>query len=116
MSSSPLPARGEVWLIDLDPTVGHETGRRRPCIVVSSNLLNQGQAGLAVVVPLTTRERGIPFHVPVEPLVGGLRQRSVAKCEEVRSVSVERFVARWGMVDNATLRLVADRLSVVLHL
>ena len=48
------PARGEVWLADLNPVRGHEQAGRRPVLVVSEDLFNQGPAGLAVVLPLTS--------------------------------------------------------------
>ena len=63
----PDPLHGEVWLVDLSPTRGHEQAGRRPCLVISVNLFNQGPAGLAVVLPITTQEKGIPFHVEVIP-------------------------------------------------
>src|SRR3954470_784767 len=65
MSAS--PARGEVWMADLDPTVGHEQGRRRPVLIVSHDRLNRGPAGLVVAVPITGTARGIATHVPVTP-------------------------------------------------
>jgi mRNA interferase MazF len=110
------PSRGDVWLLDLDPTRGHEQAGRRPCVVVSVDLFNRGPSGLSVVLPITTRFRGIPFHVAVNPPEGGLRSRSFIKCEDLRSVSKERFVERWGTVSPATMNLVEDRLRILLGL
>jgi len=110
------PLRGEVWLVDLDPARGHEQAGMRPGLVVSVDLFNRGPAELVVVVPLTTRAKGIPWHVPVEPPEGGLEQKSFIKCEDVRSVAKERLTRRLGMVSAETLAAVEDRLRILLGL
>ena len=64
------PSRGEVWLVDLNPTRGHEQAGLRPGLVVSTDAFNHGPAELVVILPLTTRARGIPLHVAVNPPEG----------------------------------------------
>lgn len=91
-----LPSRGEVWLVDLDPTRGHEQTGMRPAPVVSVDTFSQGLGELAIAVPLTTRDRGTPFHVAIEPGEGGLSRPGFARCEDVRSVSRERIVRHMG--------------------
>jgi mRNA-degrading endonuclease toxin of MazEF toxin-antitoxin module len=71
------PVRGEVWEVNLNPTVGHEQAGRRPALIVSDNALNSGPRGLVVVVPITGTARGLPTHVPVVPPHGGLTKPSV---------------------------------------
>ena len=110
------PMRGEVWLVDLDPVRGHEQAGRRPGLVVSVDRFNAGPAGLAVVLPVTTKQRDIPFHVMVAPPDGGLRRRSFVKCEDVRSVSTDRLSRRLGAVAPTTLSEVEDRLRILLGL
>lgn len=109
-------ARGEVWLADLDPTRGHEQAGRRPCLVVSADRFNTSAAELVVVVPLTTRDRRIPWHVPLRPPEGGLREPSWAKVEDIRSISSGRLVERWGIGRAATLKLIGERLRLLLDL
>jgi mRNA interferase MazF len=111
-----MASRGEVWLVDLNPTRGHEQAGTRPALVVSTDEFNQGPAGLVIVVPMTTTERGIPLHVSVDPPEGGIDRRSFIKCEDVRSVSEQRLIRRLGVVSPDTLSLVADRLRIVLEL
>jgi mRNA interferase MazF len=110
------PARGEIWLAVLDPTRGHEQAGRRPCLVVSVDPFNQGPAELVVVLPLTTRDRGILWHVRVDPPEGGLRARSFVKCEDVRSISKERLGSRYGLVMPVTMREIEDRLRLLFGL
>ena len=111
-----MASRGDVWLVDLNPTRGHEQAGTRPALVVSTDEFNHGPAGLVIAVPMTTRERGIPLHVSVDPPEGGLDRRSFIMCEAVRSVSEQRLVRRFGVVSRETLSLVADRLRIVLDL
>lgn len=111
------PRRGEVWLVDLSPTRGHEQAGRRPALVVSADAFNAGRAGLVFVVPFTTRARGIPTHVEVRPPAGGLREVSWARCEDLRSVSTERLVARpLGTVPPEVLGEVGERVLLLLDL
>lgn len=116
MSSLPPPSRGELWLADFDPIRGHEQGGRRPALIVSVDQFNHGPAGLVVVLPLTTRARRIPSHVPVDPPEGGVTARSFVKCEDVRSISRARLSQRWGTVSTATLTAAEDRLRILLGL
>lgn len=109
-------ARGEVWLTDLNPVKGHEQAGKRPCLIISVDLFNQGASGLAVVLPITSKEKGIPFHVELNPPEGGLKVRSFVKCEDVRSISVERLEKRWGVVSLETLTAVEDRLRILMGL
>ncbi|HEU5430498.1 MAG TPA: type II toxin-antitoxin system PemK/MazF family toxin [Thermomicrobiales bacterium] len=84
--------RGDVWQFDPRPTSGRAQGLKiRPCVVVSANALNQGPAELVIVVPFTTRNRVIPVHIPVAPPEGGVMRPSVAMCEQVRAISIDRL-------------------------
>jgi mRNA interferase MazF len=85
-------------------------------LVVSEDLFNRGPAGLVVVLPLTSTLRGVPLHVPVQPPEGGLEKEAAILCDAVRSVSVERLVARGGAVGRLTMAAVEDRLRILLRL
>lgn len=108
------PRQRDVWLAELDPTVGHEQAGRRPVVVVSVDQLNEAQPpGLAIVVPLTSVDRGQRLHVAIEPPEGGLERRSFALIEMVRSVSHQRLTEQRGMVRPATLQEIARRVHVL---
>ena len=111
-----LSSRGEVWLVDLDPTRGHEQGKTRPGLVVSVDLFNHGPAGLVVVIPLTTTDRRIPLHIEVSPPDGNLDRRSFVQCDQPHCVSRERLVRRIGTVSQAVIQQVEDRLRILLGL
>ena len=110
------PARGQVWLIDLNPTRGHEQAGTRPGLIVSVDQFNQAPLGLAVIVPITSKTKDSPLHVRINPPEGGLEHTSFAKCEDVRSVSRDRLSKPLGRVTPAVLRLVEDRLRLILGL
>ena len=111
------PRRGEVWFVDLNPTRDHEQGGRRPALIVSVDAFNRGKAGLVFIVPLTTRFRGLPTHVEVHASAGGVREQSWARCEDLRSISVERLVGGpLGVVPVEVLGAVGERLRLLLQL
>lgn len=109
-----MPARGEVWLADLDPVRGHEQGAKRPVLVVSVDGFNRLPLGLVIVVPLTSKHKGFPFHVELRPPEAGTRVPSWIKCEDVRSISTERLIKRWGSVAPPTLANVQAHLAKLL--
>jgi mRNA interferase MazF len=113
MSAARL-SRGDVWLADLNPIRGREQAGTRPVVIVSASFLQR--AGLVVVVPFTTRLRGLQLHVPVEPPEGGLRQSSEALPEMERSMSIDRLLERWGRISNETMIQLEERLRLVLEL
>jgi mRNA interferase MazF len=108
--------RGQIWLADLNPSRGHEQAGKRPCLVISVDLFNQGASGLVVVLPITSKEKGIPFHVEIAPNGGGLKVKSFIKCEDVRSISVQRLDKCWGTVSSEILIVVEDRLRILMGL
>lgn len=79
-------------------------------------MFNQSAAGLVVVLPITSKEKGIPFHVEIAPNDGGLKVKSFIKCEDVRSISVERLDKCWGTVSSEILIVVEDRLRILMGL
>lgn len=108
--------RGEIWLVDFGEPVGREQAGRRPAVVVSADRLNDSPAGVVIVVPCTTRQRGLPSHVELDPTTTGLNETSYAKCEDVKSISDRRLVSRFGDVDEEALFAIARSLRFLLDL
>jgi mRNA interferase MazF len=108
--------RGEVWFVDFGEPVGREQAGRRPAVVVSSDQLNESPAGVVIVVPCTTTWRGLPSHVEIDPDRSGLDDICYAKCEDVKSISDRRLVARLGVVDEEALYAMARALQFLLDL
>lgn len=110
------PSRGEVWLVDLNPHRGREQMGQRPALVVSVDVFNHGPSLLVVLVPITSTNRRIPFHVEVRPPEGKLDHTSYLQCDQVRCVSRHRLVHLLGPVYEDTLLQVEDRLRILLGL
>lgn len=108
--------RGEIWLVDFGEPIGREQAGRRPAVVVSDDRLNASPAGVVVVVPCTTVRRDLPSHVEFDDAVTGLDTVSYAKCEDVKSVSEQRLVARLGTVDTESMFAIEHALRFLLDL
>ncbi len=109
-------SRGEIWTVNLSPTEGREQAGTRPALIVSVDLFNHGAAELVVVIPVTSKAKGIPLHVEVNPPEGGLSLKSFVKCEDVRSISTARLIKKLGKVSSQTINSVEDRLKILLGL
>ncbi|GAB91814.1 type II toxin-antitoxin system PemK/MazF family toxin [Gordonia rhizosphera] len=108
--------RGEVYLVDLGQPVGHEPAFRRPAVVVSVDILNNGPGGLVVVVPITTVGYGLRSHVELESDGSGLDHTSYARCDQLRVVSVERLSSQMTILNPEQMRAIDQALRFVLDL
>jgi mRNA interferase MazF len=108
------PLRGQVWLVNLDPTLGHEQAKTRPCLIVSNNRFNCCAADLVIVVPLTSKNKAIPLHIKVASARSGLPIESFIMPEQIRSLAVQRCVKLIGMVDEPVLAALEEKLKVLL--
>ncbi len=110
--------QSEIWLINLDPTVGAEIKKTRPAIIVSDDAL--GKLPLKVIVPITDwKEKFIvaPWMIKIEPnLQNGLNKNSSADCFQVRSISEKRFIKKLGKITLNQLNELKVGLSKVLSI
>ena len=84
--------RGDIVIVNLDPTLGHEQGRERPCVVLSGIEYNDA-SGFLVVAPITSKVKGYPFEVPVQ--TGKLT--GVVLVDHLRSIDQQaRKVSRYS--------------------
>lgn len=114
--SASEPSRGDIWSINLNPTVGSEQAGIRPALVVSVDKFNHGPAGLVVVLPITSKDKNQPIHVPVKPPEVGLSTLSFIKCGDIRSVSKQRLKQYCGAVSAQTMAEVEKRIRILLNL
>ena len=110
--------QSEIWLINLDPTVGAEIRKTRPAIIVNDNAL--GKLPLKLIVPLTDwkeRYEIAPWMVKVLPSkINNLSKESSADCFQVRSVSEDRFTKQIGRVNEETMEQIREALKRVLSI
>jgi mRNA interferase MazF len=109
--------RGEIWLINLDPTLGAEIRKTRPAIIVSSDTI--GILPLRVVVPLTDwkdRYQQASWMVKIKPnKKNGLTKDSAADTFQIRSLSTARFVRRIGEVDQWEMERIVNAIGLVIE-
>ena len=100
--------RGEIWLVSLDPMVGSEIKKSRPCVVVSPAEMN-GHLRTVIVVPLTSKGFPAPFRVPVTH--GGTR--GLILLDQVRTVDKLRLSKKLGALSTKTLSAALSTLQEV---
>lgn len=101
MATTPLA--GDIWLSRLDPVEGREQAGIRPVLVISGNRYNALPSNLVIILPITSRDRNIAFHLRVNPPEGGLRAISYVLADQPRAVSTSRLMEHWGAVARNTL-------------
>ncbi|GHH87211.1 endoribonuclease MazF9 [Streptomyces sulfonofaciens] len=88
--------RGDIWLVDLEPARGRETGTLSPAVLVTNDAANRAAArggrGVLAVVPVTSNTaRILPFQVLLDAGNCGLERDSKAQCEQIRALDFSRF-------------------------
>jgi mRNA interferase MazF len=118
MTTKIKPLRGDVWIVNLDPIIGHEQAKRRPCIVISNNIFNQNVSELVVIIPLTSKYKKVSWLVDVgEIAVGKTKITSYALCNHVRTVSLSRFSSNLiARINPEAMQAIEARLKVLLDL
>jgi mRNA interferase MazF len=103
-----LVGRGDIWLVSLDPTVGSEIKKSRPCVVVSPPEMHD-YLRTVIVAPMTTKSQPAPFRIS---LSHG-RKKGLILLDQIRSVDKARLVKKMGAVSAATLSTTLDTLQEV---
>lgn len=110
--------QSEIWLINLNPTIGEEIKKIRPAKIVNDDAL--GKLPLKVVVPVTdwkVKFNIVPWIVLIKPnLQNGLSKKSSADCFQVRSISEKRFIRKLGKITQNQLNDLKVGLSKVLSI
>jgi len=108
--------RGEIWMANLDPAIGAEIKKTRPCVIVNQDYL--ARLPLKIVVPLTSwneRYNKAPWHVKLESSEeNGLQKQSSADTFQVRSISEKRLAEKIGMLSPFDLEKVSQALALSL--
>jgi len=113
-SASPgaAPKRGEVWWARLDPSLGSEIRKTRPCLVLSTDVVNRYRRTVVVIPLSTSPEASPPLLVPV--VCAG--RSAVAVVDQIRAIAKERLEARLDSVSTDHLRAVEEGLRQILEL
>jgi len=107
--------QGAIWRVNLDPAIGAEIKKSRPCVIVNSNSV--GKLPLKIVAPLTDFKKHykkVPWMVIVEPTrENSLTKTSAIDLFQVRSVSQKRLVKELGIVDGDIMDACKEALNIV---
>ena len=110
--------RGEIWMIDLNPTRGDEMQKTRPAVIVSDDLV--GALALKIILPITDWKEHyaeVGWMVKLEPNEkNGLVKVSAADAFQVRSVSQTRFIRKLGQVSDSDLLAIKKAIAFVFDL
>ncbi|MDP2954966.1 MAG: type II toxin-antitoxin system PemK/MazF family toxin [Longimicrobiales bacterium] len=101
------PRKGDFIALTFDPRAGHEQRGRRPALVVSNDLFNE-HTGLCIVCPITSADRGYPFHVPIPE---GGEVEGFVMVEQVKSVDFRSRRAR--KIGQAPAQVLDEALSLL---
>jgi mRNA interferase MazF len=104
--------RGDIWWVNLDPTVGAEIKKRRPCVVISADEINR-QRATPVVVPLSSSPVAASPVVLKMPSAGS---SSVAVVDQIRAVDKRRFISKAGVLSFDDLAALESAIKQVLQL
>lgn len=117
MSSTSPPRRGEVWLVNFDPTVGDEIKKNRPAVVLNSDSI--GRLSIKLVAPFTEWKYHFSrnlWHVRVDPdSTNGLSKVSAVDALQLRGVDLQRFIRKLGAVSDSTLEEIVLKVGAVIE-
>lgn len=110
--------RGSVLEVNLDPSIGSEAKKTRPCVVIQNDIGNR-YSPITIIAAITGAEnvpRRYPVDVPVPRGEGGLSKDSVVQCNQLRSVDEARFVRTLGRLSPSTMEKIDKALRTSLSL
>jgi mRNA interferase MazF len=111
------PKRGEVWMVNLDPTIGAEIQKTRPAIIISSDYI--GKLPLKLVVPITDWKSHFAtdlWHIRIDPSPeNGLTKPSAADALQTRSVDIQRLVSKLGTLTTDDLQEIIRAVAAVIE-
>jgi mRNA interferase MazF len=106
--------RGEIWLANLDPTIGSEIQKTRPVLIVSNNINNQHN-NTVTILPITSSTRKVfLFEVFISKGTAHLPKDSKIKAEQIRTIDKQRIILKIGLLPDNLLSLVDS--AIKLHL
>ena len=107
-----IPERGDIWWVALDPTLGSEIRKTRPCVVISVKVLNETRRTV-IVVPLSTSPRTSP---PILIPISCEGQSAMAVTDQIRAVAKERLRSRLGVVTTEEMTELEEGLRQIMQL
>jgi mRNA interferase MazF len=106
----------ELVLVNLDPTVGHEVKKTRPCLIISPDEMNFALKTI-IIAPLTSHPRAIPTRVTVKATEqSGLTAESYVMLDQIKTIDKTRIIAIFGEISEPERQAVTDTLHALFAL
>ena len=109
--------RGEIWLVNLDPTIGHEIKKSRPAVIIQNDLGNV-YSPITIIAPITSQK--LDNIYPIEILLtkenSGLSHKSKVLLNQIRAIDKKRLIKRLGKVKQETMGEIDEGLKISLGL
>lgn len=111
------PKRGEVYIVNFDPTIGSEIKKTRPALVLQNDIGNY-YSPITIVAALTSYSDGTiyPTEVLVEPPEGGLTEKSIVLLNQIRTIDKRRLMKKLGILKRETMEKVNRAVDISLGL
>lgn len=108
----------EIWIADLNPQIGTETGKTRPVLVIQSNLLNKIPHPSTIVCPITTRieKEAEILRAHIKRGMANLHESCDIMIDQVRAIDNKRLVKKVGELPHEMIRQIKENLLIVLDL
>jgi mRNA interferase MazF len=113
VKQSYIPQRGELFLVNFDPTIGTEIRKTRPALILQNDISNE-YSPITIVAAVTSQfdDNLYPTEVLIHPPEGGLKKDSVVLLNHIRSIDRQRLIKRLGELKQATMRKVDIALQI----
>lgn len=109
--------RGDVWLVNLDPTIGHEIKKPRPAVIIQNDLGNK-YSPITIIAPVTSQstEKIYPIEVLLTKRNSSLEKDSKILLNQIRAVDKRRLIRKIGRIDKEIMIKVDDAIKISLGL
>lgn len=109
--------RGDIWLVNLDPTLGHEIKKSRPAIIIQNDIGNT-YSPITIIAPITSQDidKVYPIEVLLEKRSSGLDKNSKVLLNQIRAVDKRKLIKKLGKVDYEILIKIDEALKISLGL
>jgi len=108
--------RGEIYQVNLDPTIGKEIRKERPVVIVSADSINR-VGNVVIVCPITDAlGKSSPIHIEIQEGESGLTKDSVVHCGQIRAIDAVRLGKKLGELDRPLLAKVSKGIRDALDL
>ncbi|MFP4402428.1 MAG: type II toxin-antitoxin system PemK/MazF family toxin [Candidatus Nanoarchaeia archaeon] len=117
-NSTEKPKRGEIWLIDWNPSRGSEQSGLRPSVIIQNDYGNSNDKfPNTIITTISTKGRNIPFHIQLTPNNSNrLTQVSFIKTEQILTISKERLIKKLGTITSEELKAVNEGIKILLNI